>query len=663
MMFPASMNSVSIIVHKKYQENLIYALHESGLAHISNIKESTENLNEILNIGESHNALGKCTEYKMNLDRVLNILNEMHVEKDGALKSIFFPSIINRTQVSRDNYTELFDEIETTLKKVDVVLEINENLSKLEDSINAANIQKDNISLLTQFDFKLSSIGKSDYLYVVAGTVENTEYDEFNNAISQKGIEELIILKEFVENKHIIVIATLIENSKEIDTIVRSNLFNELNIRKIDAIPIDAINILTSEIDEFNSKKLKLVNELESLYKEWNEKLLVLKEELEIEWDRMDCFSNFGNTDHVSVIECWIDSKDVNEFSNLCEQATDGHVVVEFNKPSSNDVSKIPIKYNNPKILQPFEFLTTMFSRPKYDEIDPTFIIAPLIVMFFGLMLGDAIYGILIAVFGFALYRGIGKIEKSAKDMSVVLMSIGFSAIVFGILQGGYFGNAPDIFLGIENVPYALLGIEVPFLDPLEYPIIILILSLAIGLIHLNLGLVISLYQDIQRKNYKEIICGPVAWFIIQPFAFILMLVFFGWAQIDPMIVNISLVGVVFGSTILFIKNGPLAAFDLTGYLGNWLSYARILALALATSGIAMTINFLTRMVSDVHPILIIGGVFIFIVGHLFNFILQSLGAFIHSLRLQYVEFFGQFYVGGGLEFSPFKIIRRYTKK
>ena len=120
--------------------------------------------------------------------------------------------------------------------------------------------------------------------------------------------------------------------------------------------------------------------------------------------------------------------------------------------------------------------------------------------------------------------------------------------------------------------------------------------------------------------------------------------------------------GAIVGVLMIFYYRGPMGFFGLTGFLGDWLSYVRILALALATGGIAMTINILAELIAGIHPIMIIPAAVIFLGGHTFNIIIQSLGGVIHAIRLQYIEFFGKFYTGGGKMFRPFRAERVYSR-
>ncbi len=653
MLFPAEMKSATMIMHRAYQEELIFALHEAGIMEITSIRDSKSGVGDILEQEETHPKMGKCTEYKLRVDRILGALEEVREDKTSILRELFRPTPIIKTPVKRRNVDRLLDETESIFEEVEDAISIKSELSTIEEGIDSFMMQRNSIELLKPFDFDLSYMGESKYLYIVAGTVELKNYDRFIENIDKVGIDTLLLKEKIDDERYITIIATLSENKEKLDDALRGHIFDEVKIGHFEGKPLEVIEGINEELKQLKAHKDELLKKLKKMDEKWGRKLLTLQEELEIEKERMACPSKFGRTRDAIVIEGWVASKDVDELKGLCDRTTDGHVFCEL-KAASATPTEIPIKYDNPRWLKPFEFLTTMFGRPKYDEIDPTIFIAPILVLFFGFMLGDVAYGLLIIAIGYMLYQGVGKVSNSMHDMSIVLMTIGASAAVFGVWQGGYFGDFLPFFLGI-NPPFVLL-------DPLKNPVAVLQIALVIGIIHINLGLLIAAYQNIRRKNYRDILHGQIAWFIIQPCAAILIFSFFGWAAIESQLITAAGVGSIIGMALILIKQGPLGLFGFTGFLGDWLSYARILALALATFGIAMTVNILTKMVADIHPVMIILAALVFVVGQTFNFALQSLGAFIHSLRLQYVEFFGKFYVGGGKEFIPFGVMRRYTE-
>ena len=187
-------------------------------------------------------------------------------------------------------------------------------------------------------------------------------------------------------------------------------------------------------------------------------------------------------------------------------------------------------------------------------------------------------------------------------------------------------------------------------------------IALAIGIFHLNLGLSIAAVEHLRDGKRREMLLEEGTWFCLQPAAAVLILSFFGWGTFSPTVTTAAWAGALVGIAGIMIHEGPLGFFSITGYLGDWLSYARILALALATGGIAMMINILSGMIAGIGPAFVIVGIVFAVVGHAANLVLQSLGGFIHALRLQYVEFFGRFFTAGGRAFAPFAARRKVTE-
>ncbi len=209
-----------------------------------------------------------------------------------------------------------------------------------------------------------------------------------------------------------------------------------------------------------------------------------------------------------------------------------------------------------------------------------------------------------------------------------------------------------------------LLGFQLP-IDALHKPLIILSMTLLIGLTHLNLGILLGAYQNYRRGRVKDLALDQVAWVVLQ---------FGGGALIGSMLLDLwtlpswlyylAVAFTVVGLVALFVNNGPMGFFELTGYIGDWLSYARLLALGLATAGMAMAFNIVAELLPSLVPYVgVVLAPVILVVAHLINLLLQALGAGVHALRLQYVEFFGRFYDGGGRRYTPFQIERKYTEE
>jgi len=309
--------------------------------------------------------------------------------------------------------------------------------------------------------------------------------------------------------------------------------------------------------------------------------------------------------------------------------------------------------------------LTEMYGVPRYDEIDPTPIIAFTYSFFFGFMLTDFMYGLIVGIIAALLVKGHKKFNDGTYKFAYTLLWGSFFTMLMGILFGSYFGNAGDIVLqhitGNPNAQFWRIA------DALRDPMFVLILALAIGLAHLFTGYTIGFIVKWKNGDVKGAILEQLPWMLV-----IIAVVLFATKNaslVTPAKVLFG-IGIVLFAIGEIVANGGLAALliisDFFGFVGTWLSYARLMALALATSGIAMVINVLAGMVwgikISVVPLGIVIGLIIFIGGQLFSTAINALGAFVHSLRLQYVEFFGTFYSGDGKPFEPFRARRVFSK-
>ena len=338
-----------------------------------------------------------------------------------------------------------------------------------------------------------------------------------------------------------------------------------------------------------------------------------------------------------------------------------------------------PVLLSNGHFASAAEGITASYGLPAGGEIDPTAIMSVCYVFFFGMMLSDAAYGLIIFLACFLAIRKFPDMEENLRKSLRLFMYCGVSTLVWGVLFGGWFGDVVDI------VSQTWFGkrVTVPALwfIPLNDPMRLLIVSLFLGAVHLFLGLGIKGYLLLRDRKYMDFFCSVALWYLLL-FSLILMLIpsslfapMLGVQVVFPAFVNAAARwGAVLGAAGIVIfsardKKNPilrlaLGAYDLYGvssWLSDALSYSRLLALGLATGVIASVINQMGSMAgTGILGTLIFIVVFCF--GHLFNLAINLLGAYVHTCRLQYVEFFGKFYEGGGRAFEPFKRSTKYVK-
>jgi V/A-type H+-transporting ATPase subunit I len=328
-----------------------------------------------------------------------------------------------------------------------------------------------------------------------------------------------------------------------------------------------------------------------------------------------------------------------------------------------------PILLDNPLWARPFGPLTKLYGMPSYKGIDPTVLMAPFFFLFFGMCLGDGGYGLIMgAFFLFALVRY--KLSGDTKNFFVLLLLGSVSTIMVGAVTGSWLGDMVDAF-GIFSFIRPLKE-SVVLLRPMSDPITFLGISLALGVVQILFGILIAMWDALRKGDIIAALGDQGGWFML-----IVGILVWGAGSMGMGGEGLILTGkglAALGALTLVATQGRekpgvirkavfgvLSLYNVTSYLGDVLSYSRLLALGLATSAIAMIVNTLTNLVSGIPYVGWVLAALIFFGGHLFSVVVNVLGAFIHSLRLQYVEFFSKFYSGGGRIFSPLKFETRYT--
>lgn len=660
------MKKTTILLYHSYLEDVIKKLHEKGLMEIASItSEEAESLGS-LQSAQMHPEALLCQNYLNRLSNIITILKKADKKKKG-LTSFLHPQLPEVQQIDNIYSDELYSDVESTLSKDEKVIlkhdnriqQINERLKQIHDYI-------EQINYLKSFDVTLSSLGISNKVVIKAGLTEDIK--QLEDALSSKELIE-IYSKQISKGKNplwSVIIAGHMDERKTIERVFTEQL-SELSIPHMNRNPKDAIHHLKIEEKNLIKEKEQIQDALHKQSQESLSFYLSLREQVQIEYVRKELPKNFARTETTYLIKGWILKEDVQKLKELVQKTSEDHAVITFEEPSSNPDNP-PTYFKTPAWAGMFRSLLEMFGTPKYNEINPTMLMGIFFVIFFGIMLGDAGYGMTILILSLIGFLKFGKYSEFIYDWSFVGIWLGLTTSIVGFLTNSFFGNFVPLFIyGNDKAPlydFTVGGIHfTPLVDSLTDPISILIVALIFGLLHLNVGIFLSLIQGLREKKYKELLTIRSCWIPLQ---------LGGGILIGSSILNMSFsqpimyAGIIFaliGFIQLLVHAGPIGFFDITGYIGDWLSYSRLLALGLATSGMALAFNIVAKLLGELIPFIgIIITIILLILAHIVNLILQSLGAGIHSLRLQYVEFFNRFYEGGGNTFSPFKIKRIYTE-
>mgnify|MGYP006271335391 CR=1 FL=1 len=393
-----------------------------------------------------------------------------------------------------------------------------------------------------------------------------------------------------------------------------------IDLSLVDSTIGEARDTLQKQRAFFTKKTNAKKREITRYVKEHKPKLAYLYKALNNIYDEHTIANKFGATEELVVIQGYIDPADLNELTDALPDCT-----IE-----TAEAKQAPTKYDHEGITKNFQVITDLFDTPKYGAFDPTRIMTFFYPLFFGFMLSDIGYGLLVlaTMAGIRSYFG-----KSSKPYLNILGLSAASTIIFGMLFESFFGN--------------LIPIEPLYKSSFDASFNILIASLVIGLIHINLAVAVHIYQEIkQGKELQTLLINTAPIPLLEATAVLL------YIQQTYLAILPGLLAV----TALILKKGFMGLMDITDLLGSWFSYARLLALSLATAGIALAVNIIAQKISSLPYIGLALATLILIAGHIFNYVINVIGCAINAARLHYVEFFSVFYEGGGDTFTPFKL-------
>jgi V/A-type H+-transporting ATPase subunit I len=646
---PESMAKVRVITMRDDSEKTLKALHRVGVLHV----ETSEELKPVDRVAIEHER----SEVSELLTYVNNVLDYMpgkeKVSPAEDIEVIYtrpFGELSSEVVSLCTRLTNLYQRIVERSEAVKQLTELKRYLEPLARQIP-----------LRVRDLNFSG----DYLFSRVLLFPSDTYESLHDKLKSYLFESVVTT---IENETVFYAIGKVEDQRIIESLVTEAGGEVLQIPDEDFTLLEFLEGTEDRIHSLEQEMAELSRELQSKTRENLERLVLMKEVLVAESERLSVLGKASEAKYVTLIEGWIPENNIEPAISELRDSID-YVFIDTRKPEPAE--EPPTKLRNLRGIKPFQVIVNLFGIPKYGKWDPTPIIALSFAVFFGLMLGDVVYALGVLLLAkFLLPRFTDNPEsENFKLFQRVLYISGSVALVVGLLTGAYLGDFFIKFFGRESL--ALVGGVERWLGE---PILFIGLAIIIGFIHVNIGHVLGLIRGVKEGN-KGAVLGKIGLFTLQlagiPYITSIIPIHTMLdinivpqlsTQIYTILGYILLLSIVLIVVASIMERGKFLGsifwlFDLTGILGDVMSYARIAGVGLATFYLAFCFNLIAGLFLDMIPgVGIILAVVILLVGHMINLVLGMLTGFIHSLRLCFVEFLFKFYEGGGREYSPFRL-------
>ncbi|WP_066895335.1 V-type ATP synthase subunit I [Clostridium nigeriense] len=589
----------------------------------------------------------ECSKYEENLSKAkfgVEFLSK-YVPKKSGLKAL-----------QEEKLTLTLDELEEKFKSsnwldsYEKAKEKEEELARLDSQVTKLQSEIETLTPWEGLDVAFSELktlkNTSYYLGTVAKSYEDTLIQEISNAYIE-------IISRSTNDINLLILANK-EYDENISEVLKNIGFSSFKTEH-NSVPLKLILDFKHQIEEIQSKKFFVQEEISDLEEDLK-KLQIAYDYFASKVERNKASKNFLKTKNICAIQGWIAEEESEALRTMCNNTLGNDYYIELEDVKEEEIDDVPIKLKNGELVSAFESVTGMYSYPKYNEIDPTPLLAPFYLIFFGMMVADAGYGLLVLIGSFLAIRYL-KLSDSMKDFARFFFYLSFPTIFFGLIYGSFFGD-------IVKLPTQLI-------DTNKDVMTIVYLSLGLGVIQIFFGLFIKVYSLVRIGKGKDALFGAGSWIIT-------LLSIGGLAtakalKLPSVVGTIFIVTMVIGMILIVIGGGReeksfgakagqglYSLYGITGYVGDLVSYTRLMALGLAGGSIAGALNLLIHTLPGVAAIII--GPVLFVLFHIFNLGLSLLGAYVHTARLQYVEYFSKFYDGGGRPFKAFKGSEKYIR-
>ena len=682
MFKPVKMAKIAIMGLRKNQQTTVSILHDMEILQLEPL---SKDVSAILKNERDNELTRQVSDQLLRVKALMTVLPSIPVTVRKRFDSI--------------------DDLLQTARSIDVDERVASIEKEKEALLTEIKETEDNLKLVEEFSFfpedlKILQLSSATSYF---GRIPSDKFEEFKKVIDEHHKDIMLYTKAEKELTHLILVVFPTISSDKFANIIQLHNVKIEAVPSISGKPNEIITNQKSNLQTQNQRLEQINNELNQISEKHYANLVEVEEQLQIENKKLEVISNLGVTKDAFAMEGWIPKSKLGQVKSTLEKFTDGTTIYEL---ETKEEEKAPTLMSNPPRFRLFEAFIRFYSLPQSKEFDPTMVFALIFPIFYGLMIGDTGYCIVILLVCLWVIRRVEKGKRNLNIMPKQLRSFAMlilkkrqmvklsKAMIPGCVVGIVLGFIFDLHFGFHMNGYlfdvlasaGVTGLPEPgeilnrpsqaFLDPIHNAGTLLLYAGYIGIGFVSFGLILGLIDCIRMGEKKEALV-KVGWLMVGWGIVLLGLALIGGDAINPTwdrLVEVNPIaymyyGLIFGGIALMVacdkSKGPMkvmALMEVATIISHILSYTRLIGILLASVILAHTIDYVFLKSINIGIPLVILGTMILFIGHLFNIIIGVFEPGIQGARLLYVEYFSKFYRGNGNAFKPFGSLRRFTE-